>query len=1417
MVAYSPLLETAWFENGKVFLKMKHVGEGLKIRNGSGKLSGYALAGSDGVYYKGEANIEGLDLVSVSSSEVSNPVSVAYGWSRDPICTLDNSANLPASPFKAPLQENPNGTTQLLINIGDTYAEGGSPDTAFNQTQPERILAKTGSTDQYTRIGFVKFDISELSLDDVGTAKLGMFCYKTQSTELTLDVFDVDASWDETSLTWNNKPQLPAEALATEQVKVGEYMEWSVTNYIRTAISQGKNSVAFAIYDTDGTNKMARFYTKEADEAKAPRLRINNKIEAYQALQPIEDAMVRGGASADVNYSSGTELSELIVKAGSSNPDFLRKAAFKFDLSQINPEKVSEVGTVRLKLYAFKTNNSSTSVDISLMPIGNDWNEDTVTWNTLPERLDNNPLRTTTIYPDSLNAYYEWDITYYAKEEMAKGNTTLSFSVEDLMGVNNGVTFYAKEAQNFHPMLEILEQPTDVPPSGIALSGTYYIDFTNGNDENNGTSTQTAWKTFEPVNQATCSSGTQLLFKSGEEWTGTLHIKGDGEEGNPIIIGKYGSGDKPVIHGAGAPETILLDNVAYVEVSNLEITNYNPEEEDGVSLIDWEDKNTTDWFNNTQAGNDDTSNTSKMGVHVLARDLGEVNHVYLRNLDIHGINGDNSSKNNGGIFIEITGNETPTYFNNLVVEGCHIHDVDRTGMSNVSSWNQRTLTENTNWTPSIGYKVRNNTFERTGANALILRVAVNPVIEHNLFHQSAIKGSGNSAFVFNTDGAVIQYNEARFTKANAGDEDAGGLDSDFRTKNTIIQYNYLHDNDYGMLITGGGFSTSFNDGTIVRYNIIERDGLVSRENGEKFVFKVSGQITNAVFHNNVVYIDKNQEGVDLMLHKKWKKNPKNTSYYNNIYYVRGNNHGYELGNSSGNIFSNNVFYSKGRNNTFPEDPNAISSNPRFVDAGEGPDGYKLRQNSRAIGRGTEVPIRPVMDYFQNEIPEDVALDIGAHQFNNANINNCGFELDEFDIYLLIGQSNMAGRGDIDALDQQELDNAYLFTGTDWEKASVPLNRYSTVRKDLNYQKMNPGYTFARKVSEETGKKIGLVVNARGGTSIDQWAKGYEGSKDYDLYEEAVAQLTKAKKCGVFKGILWHQGEADKNKSSSYMRKLKALVADLREDLGENTFFVAGEIGKWRSSSTNINKVIGSIENNIGQATYVKSDGLAPINGDLTDPHFDGYSQRVLGLSYADAILKNIYNLPVGVAAVYSECNFEGYKVNLGVGEYSLDELRKNGIRDNDIASIILDEGYEARFFNADGNSYLAETSDSCLDLQSIDNNITKLVIGETGTTAATSGNVNCTIPFVSPNPTDGSIIKIHNVNSLNITDTNNIRVEMVNIFGGVTQISSENIYLTSDSVLELTLSGYSFTTGVYLLKISNQSGLRFCFMIIVIK
>lgn len=88
---------------------------------------------------------------------------------------------------------------------------------------------------------------------------------------------------------------------------------------------------------------------------------------------------------------------------------------------------------------------------------------------------------------------------------------------------------------------------------------------------------------------------------------------------------------------------------------------------------------------------------------------------------------------------------------------------------------------------------------------------------------------------------------------------------------------------------------------------------------------------------------------------------------------------------------------------------------------------------------------------------------------------------QLDLFLFIGQSNMAGRGYITDNYKSSIKDVYLLTPNgDMEPARNPLNKYSTIRKQIDLQGVGPAYSFAKAIADKTGRKLGLVVNARGG-------------------------------------------------------------------------------------------------------------------------------------------------------------------------------------------------------------------------------------------------------------------------------------------------------------------------------------------------
>lgn len=218
--------------------------------------------------------------------------------------------------------------------------------------------------------------------------------------------------------------------------------------------------------------------------------------------------------------------------------------------------------------------------------------------------------------------------------------------------------------------------------------------------------------------------------------------------------------------------------------------------------------------------------------------------------------------------------------------------------------------------------------------------------------------------------------------------------------------------------------------------------------------------------------------------------------------------------------------------------------------------------------------------------------------------------DKLHVYLLIGQSNMAGRAPFSGEEGETIDRCYLLNDKDnWEPAKNPLNRYSTIRKDLKIQKMNPGYTFAKVMTEKQKEiSIGLIVNAKGGTRIEEWKKGGK------FYNEAIRRTKEAQKSGTLKGILWHQGESNNGQPEGYLEKLTTLIADVRKDLGIAELpFVAGQI----NNGPAINDQIAKIPATVPSTGYASAEGLKAMDR----WHFDAPSMKLLGERYAEEMLK----------------------------------------------------------------------------------------------------------------------------------------------------------------------------------------------------
>lgn len=231
--------------------------------------------------------------------------------------------------------------------------------------------------------------------------------------------------------------------------------------------------------------------------------------------------------------------------------------------------------------------------------------------------------------------------------------------------------------------------------------------------------------------------------------------------------------------------------------------------------------------------------------------------------------------------------------------------------------------------------------------------------------------------------------------------------------------------------------------------------------------------------------------------------------------------------------------------------------------------------------------------------------------------------ENFHLFLLVGQSNMAGRGLVEAQDKT-LDPRVLMLNKsgEWALAVDPLHF------DKNSAGTGLGKTFALRIADANpGITIGLIPCAVGGSPIDSWKPGefYAPTKSHP-WDDTIKRSKMALKSGVLKGILWHQGESDSKEplASAYEEKLIDLVKRLRKELEASEVpFIVGQMGQftdvpWSAAIKKVDQAHQDIVKKIPLTAYVSAEGLKH-KGDKV--HFDAASYREFGKRYATAYLK----------------------------------------------------------------------------------------------------------------------------------------------------------------------------------------------------
>ena len=230
----------------------------------------------------------------------------------------------------------------------------------------------------------------------------------------------------------------------------------------------------------------------------------------------------------------------------------------------------------------------------------------------------------------------------------------------------------------------------------------------------------------------------------------------------------------------------------------------------------------------------------------------------------------------------------------------------------------------------------------------------------------------------------------------------------------------------------------------------------------------------------------------------------------------------------------------------------------------------------------------------------------------------------FHVFLLMGQSNMSGYGELLPDDRMPVPHVLRLPTKGelrWEPAAHPLhNRLPSDRFGL-------GIPFATAyLKNKPGLAVGLIPVAWGGAGIDQLKKGSP------TYADALAKARFAMTAGVIKGVLWHQGESDTVTTAAadaYRAKLHQLIADLRQDLGnEKLPFVAGNLAEFYGTGpehnapdrvkriSQVRDVLRALPREVPCTGFAESTGCTSIDQHMV--HFDRASYQLLGSRYCAA-------------------------------------------------------------------------------------------------------------------------------------------------------------------------------------------------------
>jgi hypothetical protein len=343
-----------------------------------------------------------------------------------------------------------------------------------------------------------------------------------------------------------------------------------------------------------------------------------------------------------------------------------------------------------------------------------------------------------------------------------------------------------------------------------AAAADYYIA-ASGSDANAG-SAAAPWQTLARASSAILRPGDRVLLRGGDSFSGTLSLDASdaGTAAAPIVIGSYGTGRATIRTTSGAG--ISVYNTSGVSIAGLAIVG--------------------------GAG-------STSGISVFTDLGGDVRLAFLRidSVDVTGFGRDG---------IEIGAWNGRSGFRDVRVTNSSLHGNGRTGLftyAQLPGSHQQVYVGHVRAYDNPGIT---GATSNTGSGIVLASVdggTIERSVAHDNGRLSTTVGGPVGIWTYDSNAVVIQYNES-YRNRTASTADGGGFDLDQNVSNSIVQYNYSHDNDGAGYLLAQSIAGDAHHGNIVRFNISQNDGRANSYGG----IELWGRIVSAEIYNNTVYV-----------------------------------------------------------------------------------------------------------------------------------------------------------------------------------------------------------------------------------------------------------------------------------------------------------------------------------------------------------------------------------------------------------------------------------------------------------------------------------------------------------------------------------------------------------------------------------